>query len=176
MKAQARLAAMRKTRSWLQKLNLAADAIPGTNYDDLIEEITDALRWCGGRIPAAPPAPKGVMDIRASGQHLLLQYGYFFADAINRGKSQLLRDLADCIDAYHAHEPQPDLLRQCVIAFCVPQNAPFKMRDILAHLRAQKVNAGKDPRAAVRRMCKELGLAIKGTAGRPPRKPGQKRV
>jgi hypothetical protein len=102
-------------------------------------------------------------------------FGEDFAIAFKNGNSDFFREWADAVDAWHSHKPFEDKLRVAIIRFCIPPKGRFQMRDIIQHLREKKIipatikeSAGlADIRRNVRRICNELGIAIKGESGRP---------
>ncbi|MEI8290665.1 MAG: hypothetical protein WCH99_14445 [Verrucomicrobiota bacterium] len=117
----------------------------------------------------------GLIDIAGMNHDFMAAMGLDFAQAFKKGNSKFFREWADAVDAWNNHKPQADKLRLAIITFCIPPTGIFKMRDIISHLRAERLipesmkeSVGlADVRRNVRRICKELGIRIKGERGRP---------
>jgi len=200
MKTKARLAAMGKptrspdgkrstgTRDRVRKFQLAADAIPGTEFDGMINSLLDALQMCGDSPTCSPPpSVDGVTERRAMGEHTLMQWGYVFAKEVERairplGKHQIPTDyfynLAKALEAWRKHRPEPgsaDRLRQGLIQLCAG-DGPFEVRDLMRGLEAMGFSADEDTRRLVYRQCRVLGFPIRGKPGHyranPDKRPG----
>jgi hypothetical protein len=111
---------------------------------------------------------------------LLGQVGVSMADAIAKGESGFLREMADALDLWTKHVPQPDKLRSAVILTLNPHplGKTVTMRHILSVLPKLDCPFPNDEYARkimerrVRTLAKELGLsgAIKGKPGAPKRR------
>ena len=112
---------------------------------------------------------------------LLSQVGVWMADAIVKGESGFLREMADALDRWTKHAPQPDKLRSAVILILgtpLRRKTTVTMRHILSVLPKLGCPFPNDPAGRntmerrVRTIAKELGVAkaIKGTPGAPKRR------
>ena len=178
MKKQARLAAMGRARNRVRKFELAADAYPGTEFDRMIKEMLDALRWCGSGPTRAFPINT---TPREMGEWQLMQWGYTFATEIKRAierpnpktaiQSMFFHNLAKALDTWRTHNPRPndsDYLRQALIQIQLSHgDGPYEMRDILAYLRDLRFPIDDDTRRQVYREAPRLGLKIQGLSGNP---------
>jgi len=170
MKTRERLERIKKSKSWTERMKLARDHLPGTRLDAIFEQIMDTLRSMeeSGYRPKGREdhyiLQTGRIDIAAMNHDHMAAFGENFAIASKNGNSDLFREWADAVDAWHSHRPFEDKLRAAIIRFCIPPNGKFQMRDIIQHLRDKKIipavikeSAGlADIRRNVRRICNYL--------------------
>jgi hypothetical protein len=111
---------------------------------------------------------------RAAGAPGLQVLGEMVAAQIKAGNSEWLRQMAEALETWRGHRPQPDRIREAVIRFCVPPSKHFEMRDIVAHLvdaglaeKAVRSDEHNDLRRQVYRICKETRITVRGTSGKP---------
>jgi hypothetical protein len=97
--------------------------------------------------------------------------GHCLADACVKGESEILREMADALDQWTKHTPQPDKLRTALLdCRSSARLEPASMRDILQKLPRYGIRHTKDIERQIRRICKEIGLELKGKPGRPKAK------
>lgn len=177
MKSRERLQHIRQSKSWTERLALARDRLPGTPFDWLIPDLLGTVRsldlhpW---KRPKSYFLPDDRIDLAALNRDDLAGFGEDLARAVASGNSQLFRDWADAVDAWHKHKPYEDKTRAALIRFCVPPSRKFSMRSVIAHLvqigivpKAEKSEEHDGARRTVRRICAELQIRISGKAGHP---------
>lgn len=170
MNTQRRLKAMKEARLWGRKVEIASDEYPGTDFDKIIEDMIDGLRWAGENRAWHIPSQDGNTDSRPMGEFVLMQWGHTFAHAIKRGDSKFFHELANAIDVSRNHVPQPDRLRCDILSVCSPDH-PTSIRYLLQRLEMRGHRVGTGTRRAnfqrnVREICRQLKIKISGTSGR----------
>lgn len=83
-----------------------------------------------------------------------------------------LRRLADALDAYRAHRPNPDKLRSAINYFVRGDSVSWAY--LISRLSRRFNTEDESVRKQIRRICRESGIRIIGTRGRP--KKGQIRT
>lgn len=169
MKTRERLKEICETPLWGARLALARDVWPGTELDRIIFELIcladyfDQFLKDGKRSKIHKEELAGVRDI-----------GFHFAKIIKHGKSDALRKMADAIDQWHAHKPNPDKFRIEILRFCREPNKTFTVRDIVNHLQVKNLVSKKldtenyqNLRKKIVGICDECRIKISGKAGRP---------
>ena len=176
MKPHERLARIRASKSWSERLALARDRVPGTRFDWLIPHLLGALRSLEehSKPRGKYMLPSGQIDLAKMAKDDLAAFGQDLVSAIQTGNSKLFRDWSDAVEAWHGHKPMEDKHRAAIIRFCVPPKGEFTMRAIVAHLveiglvrRALKSGEHDDLRRTIRRIASELGIKISGLSRRP---------
>lgn len=195
MKPRERLCQMRKTNCPVTRVKLARDHIPGTKFDDDIQwacvalRDTDAARRAGKGKPQSHFSPlESFGEIMA---RAIADYDAPFfrdlADALDvwRKYQPQPDKLREAIIIFYEKLPptkasiarmnREEKLRVPYTKWKPTAKVIPSMRSIIQHLRAKKIipatmkeSAGlADIRRNVRRICKELGLALHGESGRP---------
>jgi hypothetical protein len=171
MKTRERLERIKESKSWTERLELARDHIPGTWFDAHIKMLLDTLQSCELHPPQKRKyfsAQTGV-DLAALNADTFAAFGADMAQAIQNGNSDLFREWADAVDAWHRHKPFADKLRATMIRICVPPNEVFKRSWINTRLK----NYGFDPDAdtvfrQVTRILSELKIKTDGKTRQNP--------
>jgi hypothetical protein len=185
-KAAQRIERINKSKSWTERMMLARDHLPGTQFDRTIIAWMDTLNSMetNGHRQAKRVSyfskESGHIDLAAMNHDSMAAMGEYFATAFKEGESNFFREWADAVDKWHNHRPYEDKLRSALIKFCVPPNEKFQMRDIIQHLRETgfKEVTGDGNRKGQNRdlnnirrkiygICEELGISIQGERGRP---------
>jgi hypothetical protein len=163
---------IRVSKSWTERLALARGRLTGHRLEHWLEHAISAWRIFNSDIP------NGSLSVRDLTKDMLLGFGADLARAAADGNSKLFRDFADAVDLRKSHVPFEDKLRAEIIRYCVPPTGSFTLREILAHLTARAViRLGKPGPALtdeianhkrhIRRVCRDLGIRVVGTPGRP---------
>jgi hypothetical protein len=158
--ARERLARLRATKSWVARLALARDRVPGTEFDDYIIRLKGAYDYRN--------EADGAFPLSTMCRDWLLAFGTDMARAVVERDSDYFRRWASAIDAWNEHEPGADKLREALILCCVPPKGPHTMREVLTRIAAYGVKVGLETPRQIRRLAPELGITIKGERGRPP--------
>ncbi len=189
MKVRKAIAAMRRESDWQQRLTLANDDFPGTPYDDFFLGATEswldahhedrqslkktvagllAKKWASGDPSVIDPGTVKLCKEEAS--EFFTQAGELLSEAVIKGDSTTLRKMADALDEWVKHTPQPDRLRGAIVqesAICKLLNHPFTMRLLVSKLKGYKVPVDESTRRRARTICAELGIKLVGKPGRP---------
>jgi hypothetical protein len=160
VKTRERLAKLRATKSWVERLALAKDHLPGTEFDACIANVIGAFRY--------RDEADGAMPLGSIARDYLRAFGTDMARAVVDRDSNFFRRWAAAIDAWDEHWPQGDKLREALILCCVPPKGPHTMREVLTRIAAYGVKVGLETPRQIRRLAPELGITIKGERGRPP--------
>jgi hypothetical protein len=175
MKTRQRLKRIKDSKSWMERRQLARDEVPGTRFDWLIPNLIGSL----GYLERNPGGKKkyyndGSVDIAGLAADSIKAFGHDLTRAIKSGNSNLFRQWADAVDAWHAHRPQPDKFELAIQLFCVPPDKGFSIREIIMHLQSQKLvplRLDRDTYQSlainIRRVCERNKIKIKGSSGRP---------
>jgi hypothetical protein len=186
MKTRDRLRRIKRSGSFTERIRLSEDDLPGTGFDGLFLQSAEAWTWTHrhdpkARAKAACPVAKHFLNApgrkRPPGiereddretEAFYANVGSALVDAIVRGASDFIRDMADALDIWKAHHPQPDRLRSALLLICLPKSEAFTVKTILAKLPGYgvKLDPTNAPRI-IRRLCAELGIKLRGTPGRP---------
>ena len=176
MKTRERLARIKKSKSWVERMALAADRLPGTRFDFDLPHLLGALRTYQNYPPAKRVSymlPGGQIDLGGLAEHTLAGYGVDMATAIANKDADWFRDWAAAIDAWGAHKPFADRLRAAIIRFCVPPKGVFSVRKIEDHLvklklapPALRYDEHDDLRRTIRRICAESNIRTDHKPGR----------
>lgn len=192
MKTRERLKKLKGAKSWKEKMRLASDDFPGTDFDGLFRDMAEAWTHTHRNDPAKLQKARCPMakswskidnrkldaeTIREGDNWARAFYegiGGCLADACVRGESEFLRELADALDVWKRHTPNPDKLRQLVYV----QSHPLMRKHIsMKRLREILENNGipydDSTRSYIQKqIAPECDLVIKGKPGRPTnRKP-----
>lgn len=89
---------IRQAKTWQERVRIAEDKTPGTRFDSLFQLVKDA------RIFATVVKCPGDRRIR------LQAVGEWLADVIEAGNSQELHDLAEALNTWRRHKPNPDIV------------------------------------------------------------------
>jgi hypothetical protein len=101
-----RLAAIRNAKDWRDRLTLAANKQPGTEFDWLFTEARLAVFLNDDR------------RTKAEGAARLARMGLYFSQLFQRGDSRSLRQLAAALYTWHRHEPRrkiADVIRMTLV-------------------------------------------------------------
>jgi hypothetical protein len=194
--------AMRKASGFEEKASIAQDYYPGTAFDGLFRDLTEAwinlnkddpgfekaIRNAARRRMAIQSSERGAglakpqRDILQRGARenavgnliRLSRFGGRLADAIVKGESDFLRDMADALDLWTKHDPHPDKFRTLVLLLThtsLREKGTISMRHILLILTELGIPVDGNTRRRIRTLAKELGAskAIKGKPGAPKR-------
>lgn len=181
MKTREQINKLRKTHDLITRRLLAAGAFPGTKFDDVLFNLpTAALFWKRTKGDICKDHTHSALPKWCQG--VLIDFALLAADAIRVGNSGFLREIADAIDAFSNHRPEPDQLRQALIEIIWQPSfndqvlallrerglwQPAKMRDVLARLNQRGFLVSDSQIRHVRRLCAELGFKVEGKPGRP---------
>jgi hypothetical protein len=155
-----RLARLREARAPLERLELAQDKVPGTDLDGLVKLVIGAARFLNENRDVEP-------KFTAHARTFLEGFGIDVATAIADGNAGFLRRLADATEVWHRHRPNPDKLRAALVRYCASRGRTYSLRELLRMLPENGVPAATTTAWNVRRVARELGITIRGTAGRP---------
>ena len=177
MKTRERLARIKKSKSWTERLALAKDRLPGTRFDIELPFLIGALQAHRNYSPAKRDLvklPDGLPGLGALALITLSDFGVELATAVADGNSELFREWADAIDTWKSHKPFEDKLRAAIIRFCVPPQGVFSVRSIENHLvkvrlaaPALRYDEHDDLRRTIRKICAEANIRTDHKAGRP---------
>jgi len=147
-----KLARLRQAKGWTEKFRVAADVLPGTEFDELLSTLAFA-DVIAEHVPAAA-RPK------------FEEAGRLLARIAALGDSDQLRRMADALDKIRAHEPNPDR-RFLAVLKAYPPGTTITMRALLRRLRANGCTVVESTERRLRRWAEPLGLNISGPPGRP---------
>ena len=224
MTSRKRLAKLAKAKCYSEQLDIAEDSFPGTPFDGLFRDLSEAWMTLHEAEPNYEKAIRnpvmkkmavdskrrqagltkeqkkvmqdgdredgeiyrqrldeflsGVSSDRKGWAKLesvvLSRVGACLADAVVKGESGLLREMADALDEWKRHEPTPDKMRAAIVSECHSARRlgkKFTMRELAKALRAFGVDTdNQDTTRTARRIAKEMGAPFQGTAGRPKAK------
>jgi len=179
MKTRERLAALRQAKTWGGRETLAKDYWPGTPFDAQFEYMTWHLAEAR-RLRSAGKPP-------AYHSEVLREFGESVVEAIAKRDSQTLHELADAVEAWKNHKPEPDKLRKEINLFFAEQQQLFwrnggqspkvqavSMRELLAHLCKKRIAENTEGwRRHLREVCKKMNLPIAGNPGAPKKTGGK---
>lgn len=150
---------------------MAKDVWPGSRLDVLIFELICLADYFDQFLK---DGKKGKLHDEHLGE--MRDIGFHFTKIIKHGKTDALRQMADAVDQWHAHQRSPDKIRVEILRFCIPfpEGKAYAVRDIVTHLQTKKLvppNLDHDSyqnwRTKISRICKETGIRISGKAGNP---------
>jgi hypothetical protein len=152
-----RLNRIRKSTSRFEQLMHASDVRPGTKLDWEISLVLDWLK----RLEKNPS------DTFA--KHYMQGFGMHLARRLRRGDSEIFRDWAKATDRWKRHKPNPFKIEHAILAFCIPPENTFSVRDIAADLVSRRLIQEKTPviEKKIRRLCRAANIKTDGKAGRP---------
>jgi len=177
-----RLAAIRHAKDWREKLDLAQNKTPGTEFDCLFKNAALALELVK-------------LKVGVEGEARLACIGRHFANLFERRDGgQKLHEMADALNAWHCHKPKlaiANRIRAELIALNgmfpagkrhllkVVDNkpiygkpyGPLKVSDILDNLARHGLTITADKKPSIIReiwrQAKELAIRLDSSKGRP---------
>jgi hypothetical protein len=184
------LAAIRGANSWHRRLDLANDLFPGTEFDLIFEPARVAFELARAAWPRANKA----LDLRqlwkkapAISREIWQRLGFDLARLIETGDSETLHRVADALNKWKRHVPDPDPIRATIIALdgmgkSVAVRTPSgrlrkkrlpgpSVRDVLRNLRLQGIPTNEETPKLIRVRARELEIPLHGPAGRPKKSP-----
>lgn len=184
-----RLPLLRSERlSLSDRLRLAEDTIPGTEFDGFFEDCAETWAWLNRANPRIALNVRGEVTKRLAAE--VLRLGNFAQDEktkdVNefiawagcclveicvKGESQFLRDMASAIDGWKKYAPalsRNDKIRSAILLEAEITKR-LDGRVTVRRLRERlKRHHGLDLEPSeVRPICKELNIQIQGEPGRP---------
>lgn len=165
MKNRERLAKLRNAKLLSDQLWLANDRPPGTPFDRCIRDAAFHLKVVDGDVKALLPvfgkqyrwaAERRVQEAKSWLEGLGTDIARLF---VARNSAEI-HALADAVEAWKRHKPEPDKLRSELISRFRPR-ASVTMREIMRFV------GNRTSERQARRMCADLGIKIKGRPGRP---------
>jgi hypothetical protein len=194
MKTRERIKYIRAAKSFSERIGVANDVLPGTNFDEFFADCTElwlwhhrndpdkaakvrsafakrlaqTVKWCADTMDT-----KDVQDEDGDQTKCYIFLGQRLVEICAQGETQLLSDMADALATWTKHTPQPDKWRSAIAtlgATLQRAKGKFTVRDSLPLLKASGVAVNEDTPRMVRRTAGELGYAVKGAVGRPKKK------
>jgi hypothetical protein len=175
MKNKERNQRLQEAESNLDRLALARDEIPGSQFDDL---IADAMLF------SRSPDEAGFDYWKSLSEKQFLSFGHLLARGIVEGNSGFFRSLADAIDLWREHKPNPDKRLEALFEIVRLQSSnemlaqgplpKLSMRAVIAYMRGKGL-VSRNPDLeeynnlahTIRGWSKKYKLKISGPAGRP---------
>lgn len=169
MKPRQRFKKIRESKNWASLMTLAKDVWPGTELDYLIFELTCLADYFDQFLKDGKKSDLHDEQLRA-----VRDIGFHFAKIIKHRKTDSLRKLADAVDEYDKHEPNPDKIRMEMLFFCRDDERAYDIRGIINHLQGKNLapktldeDAYKNLRKKIERISREMGTKISGKSGNP---------
>jgi len=97
-----------KAKTTIEQLALAKDAMPGGRFDEVMADAILALQVLKDPKANIQCQHERAFDWKTFYEKRLFNFGRWMAEAMERGDSNLFRDLAETIDTWREHEPSPD--------------------------------------------------------------------
>ena len=159
-----KLQAIRQAQSWQDKLDIAQDRTPGTQFDHIFALVKDARFF--------------VTTVKLPGERRarLEALGGWLADLIEKkGSSQTIHDMAKALNIWHRHKPHPDKIRAAFTSL-VGMFPEYKLwrKDIRARLKRKGIPIDDAAERKISRVNVELGSPLRHRRS-PDRPRGQKR-
>ena len=180
MKTKEKNQRLRESKTNLDRLALARDEIPGSEFDDLIAKAMLYSR----------PSPDDFWKTQFEKWHLF--FGRSLAKSISDGNSDYFRRLADGIDLWKKHKPSPDKRLEALFEIVRLEEAnqglaqsplpPPSVRKIICYMQGAgivplQLDVGQynDIAHIIRSWNKRYKLGISGSSGRPKSGRGRKK-
>lgn len=158
---RSRLALLASAESFTDKIRLAEDSYPNTEFDGLFRDLTEAWMQLHGHDPQFERAIRNttMREMATTGRQrdakqtererklrqgldkehaqdtddFLRAVGAAMADAVAKGAAGFFADLAKALQVWTRHQAQPDRLRTAVIGFCNRRKS-VSMRELMLYL------------------------------------------
>ena len=158
---RSRLALLASAENFSDKIRLAEDSYPGTEFDGLFRDLTEAWMQLHEHEPQFESAIRNTTmremattgrqrDAKQTERERKLRQGFAkeraqdtddflravgaaMADAVAKGAADFLTDMAKALQIWTHHQAQPDKLRAGIIGFCDFRES-VSMRELMRYL------------------------------------------
>lgn len=149
-----RMQRMRTTDNWHERIALASDKWPGTEFDHVFGAIQQAAALVAGKCH-----PGMVKEIYAFlGQQL--------TQVVQARGPQGLHDMGDALKEWRSHKANPDQIRKALILEAGSQKKT-SVKNVLAHLRREGITTDENTPRLIRRFAAELQIQLAGGTKSP---------